>query len=437
MNSWLRTLHCQWRLLICSSIALMLGGCAASAGASSSQTPLPSRPLPPHPSVIPIPSPPVADPWLAYLTAVDPGSAVQFVSATTGWRIDGQDGVPHLDMRLAAGPHGTSLAWPGSSVSMSTDGGVTWTSVFTTPNGIWSIDLVSKTTGWVVGVTSAAHTSDGGSTWKSISEPASGKLVRVDFASATDGFGLTTSGGLVRTSDGGNSWQDVAKAPAATGLCFSSPQSGFITDGEGSVWATPDSGQTWNQVRLTPYAGQTGNVWASISCNDGGVWVGLHLINPAVSHGRSYDVLYGTSDGASWAHVASNSKSAGVPAAVPQLLGLSTVGTSDQAVLVGVDPTTDNGLQIAGTTGSSRQFNHSLTSNLDAGSGHGSLGAAAFAQIDGIAFVGQRGWMLVDDTGLGSDQSPQVETIVLRTEDGGMHWSAAWKSNPHAAPING
>ncbi|MGI8549459.1 MAG: WD40/YVTN/BNR-like repeat-containing protein, partial [Dehalococcoidia bacterium] len=417
MSSRLRTLRCHWMLLICSSMALMLGGCA-SAGANSSQTPLPTRPIPPHSSITPIPSPPVADPWLAYLTDVDPGSAGQFVSATTGWRIDGQDGVPHLDMRLAAGPHGASLAWPGSSVSKSTDGGVTWTSVFTTPDGIWSLDLVSETTGWVIGVTSAARTSDGGKTWKSIREPASGKLVRVDFASATDGLGLTTSGGLVRISDGGNSWRDVAKAPAGTALCFSSPQSGFVTDGEGNVWATHDSAQTWHQVRLSPYAGQNGNVWASISCNGGGVWVGLRLVNAAVSHGQSYAVLSGTSDGTSWAVAASNSKSAGVHAAVPKLLGLSPVGTSNQAVLVGVDPTTDNGLRIAGTTGSSRQFSHALTPDLDAGSEHGALGAAAFAHLDGITVVGQRGWMLVNDTGLGSGQSPQVETIVLRTEDG-------------------
>jgi len=345
--------------------------------------------------------------------------------------------VPHLDMRLAAGPHGTSLAWPGSSVSKSTDGGSTWTSVFTTPDGIWSIDFVSRTTGWVVGVTSAARTSDGGSTWKSVSEPASGKLVRVDFTSATDGFGLTTTGGLVRTSDGGDSWQDVAKAPAATALCFTSPQSGFMTDSEGSVWATHDFGQNWHEVRPSPYTNQIDNVWTSMSCNKGGVWAGLHLVNPALSHVQLYDVLYGTSAGASWTDVTSNSKSAEVPAAVPQLLDLSSVGTSDQAVLVGADPITDNGFRVAGTTGSSRQFNHAQTPGLDTGSGHGPLSAAAFAQIDGITFVGQRGWMLVDNTGLGSAQSPQVQTAVFRTEDGGLHWSTAWKSDPHVAPVNG
>jgi hypothetical protein len=118
------------------------------------------------------------------------------------------------------------------------------------------------------------------------------------------------------------------------------------------------------------------------------------------------------------------------------LLGLSTVGTSGQAVLVGVAPT-DDGLRIAGATGPSRQFGHSETPSLDTGTGHGALGAAAYAQLDGINFVGQGGWILVDDTGLGSDQSPQVETIIFYTQDGGTRWSVAWKSKPHAAPAGG
>jgi hypothetical protein len=123
------------------------------------------------------------DPWLAYLTDVNPGSAIQFVTPRAGWRIDGQGVSNHLDKHLAAGPDATTFAWPGTSVSRSVDGGKTWVSLYSPKGGVWGIDFLSADAGWVVGVTTLARTTDGGSSWQRLAEPGPHPLVAADFVS--------------------------------------------------------------------------------------------------------------------------------------------------------------------------------------------------------------------------------------------------------------
>ena len=105
-------------------VALMVTACGTvRTGATSGAKPRVHGTVPPPKGVPNTPPPPLPDRWLAYLTAVNPGSAIDFATARVGWRLDGQDGVPHLDKLLAAGPAGTSVTWPGSSVAKTTDGG--------------------------------------------------------------------------------------------------------------------------------------------------------------------------------------------------------------------------------------------------------------------------------------------------------------------------
>ena len=150
------------------------------------------------------PSPPttIANPWRAYWTSVNPGSAIDFVTTHVGWRLDGQVWGPRLDDNLGSGVVDNGSAWPGTSIAETTDGGRTWTTILRVSTGIWGMDLVSQEVGFAVGVTALLRTTDGGAYWKQVSEPAGHPLVWADFATSELGYGLTTTGALVRTVDG-------------------------------------------------------------------------------------------------------------------------------------------------------------------------------------------------------------------------------------------
>ena len=130
------------------------------------------------------PSPPttITDPWRAYWTSVNPGSAIDFVTAHMGWRLDGQVWGPRLDDNLGSGVVDNGSAWPGTSIAETTDGGRTWTTILRVSTGIWSMDLVSQEVGFAVGVTALFRTTDGGEHWQQVSEPAGHPLVWADFA---------------------------------------------------------------------------------------------------------------------------------------------------------------------------------------------------------------------------------------------------------------
>jgi hypothetical protein len=134
---------------------------------------------------------------MKYLTDVNPGSSIVFPSSEVGWRVNGQGASAGIDDSLGAGPAGATADWPGSSVSVSRDGGITWETRYRDAAGIWGLDFISGTTGWVVGVTSLARTTDGGASWQAAAEPSAGDpLVAVDFTSGSTGYGLSVSGHL-------------------------------------------------------------------------------------------------------------------------------------------------------------------------------------------------------------------------------------------------
>ncbi|MHB1928131.1 MAG: WD40/YVTN/BNR-like repeat-containing protein [Acidimicrobiales bacterium] len=187
-----------------------------------------------------------------------------------GWELNGQGAAPHLDDNLAAGPSGTNLDWPGSSVSKSINGGTTWTTIDSPADGVWGFDLLSPTLGWVVGVNSLYSTSDGGSTWSTDGESPSGHLVTVGFSNSQDGFGLSTSGTLVSSTNGGRSWQAASFSPPLGAVCFASATTGYTSAQDGDVYETTNSGQTWTKVNTSPLsfpANQSPPLWSSLACS--------------------------------------------------------------------------------------------------------------------------------------------------------------------------
>ncbi len=110
------------------------------------------------------------------------------------------------------------------------------------------------------------HTTDGGATWKLISQTTLGNptpqagvgqlpngngISVILFLDDTNGWmGLTSPGvNLYRSQDGGVDWTEVPVIPAAvpiTSITFSDPQHGAVVTPDGD-WTTSDGGNTWTK----------------------------------------------------------------------------------------------------------------------------------------------------------------------------------------------
>jgi photosystem II stability/assembly factor-like uncharacterized protein len=116
--------------------------------------------------------------------------------------------------------------------------------------------------------TGLVRSTDRGATWSTVRKPGpyvrlkSGKLRNqtilreVDFATATTGWAITSSGGLWRTTNGGRSWSElpgVGAGVAGSSLAMTSATTGYLTlPGFGDVGRagfllrTTDAGTTWH-----------------------------------------------------------------------------------------------------------------------------------------------------------------------------------------------
>ncbi len=419
------------RLFIVLWAALLVTACAKPSNVARDDSPATRSALPP---VSPPPPPPNAAPWRAYLTDVNPGSAIRFTTSETGWRLDGQGGAPYLDDSLAAGPHGTISDWPGSSLSRSVDGGHSWESIYTAKDGIWGLDPLSDREGWVVGVTSLAYTNDGGSTWRELGEPKSKPLVSVDFVSDVEGYGLTTDGQLVQSSDGGASWEPGNLQDPGADLCFASQESGYVSTQDGDVFSTDHAGQTWTPSAKAPIVYDLAPYWSQISCNGSDVWQGLRVLDPGAG-GQPYVVSYSEDRGSTWSVVAGNALDESLhapkaPEVVDQLQQLA-VGASGDAFLIGVSESQWE-LQIRQMLGA-QEGSPSTVPSPPSGEDTPSF-SNGYLEVHGASFKGSDGWVYLNDNAVGSADSPKTEVVLLGTDDGGHTWRVIQRSSPEPPP---
>ena len=426
--------HRRVRSLALLSLSAALAACARLGTPVAGPSPLPTRPSEPPPSAPPAPG---LDPWLAYVTDVSPGSAVQFVTSQVGWRLEGQAGAPHLDGNLAAGPMGTSFDWPGGGVSASTDGGRTWNQIFNgAASGIWGFDLLSPDVGWVVGVTSLSQTVDGGSTWRQVGEPSDHPLVTVDFVSQSVGYGLTTTGQLVHSTDGGASWSPVGLQSAGSALCFGSAQTGYVSDQSGDVLVTSDGGTTWTRRYSSP-VGTADFVpfWTGLSCAGQDVWQEIQVLDPQTQGSAPYVVSFSADHGSTWSVIAANSSDAslGIPQAPSPVQDLvDVVGSAlGDGFLIGF-PAGGFALSIVGMDGANGPTPATVPA-LASGPSPPQR-SNGYLTVYGASFVGTDGWILLNDNAVGSPDAPQTQTYLLTTTDGGASWSVLLAGSPQAPP---
>ena len=159
------------------------------------------------------------------------------------------------DGLVAWGQEDVAVAEQGA-LYVSRDGGVTWTSIAAPQlsDSMWGNGLtydpgVGLFADDMYGTLMRLTAND---TWQPVWPTA--PLARVDFANASQGFGLAREQGqlrLVRTADGGRSWSAVPLpgGSAPTDLTFAGTRHGWVVRGAGArPLATANGGKTWRPI---------------------------------------------------------------------------------------------------------------------------------------------------------------------------------------------
>ncbi len=230
--------------------------------------------------------------------------------------------------------------------------------------------------GWAVGAGGTIRaTQDGGVNWGvQVGMPV--VLRAVWFTSDTEGWVVGENGTLLHTTDGGVNWVPgvIAAGAHLNDVCFATPDTGWAVGGSGAIVRTFDHGVTWTQTNPT-------------TANLRGVSFADTRYGWAVGDNG---VIVGTSDrGVNWSVV--------TPAVTTQNLR-SVWRTSAQRA---------NAVGAAGAAPRSANdgFGNPVWTLVNPG--------AAYA-LEGVCFADSvRGWA-VGLNGIG---------FVLRTVDGGLHWT--------------
>jgi len=161
------------------------------------------------------------------------------------------------------------------TILMTTDSGDTWVNLDRTPGTVFAMFDV-----WTQGTDLAwigsrdgliLHTDDRGLTWTEQTVPDGWQTEKIQFASATHGWGTTQNGiGIISyTTDGGETWELVEGLQSFNDIHFGSEADGIANSQGGSMWSSADGGLTWTQqVSGWSSDGQIKSVWMS-SATDG------------------------------------------------------------------------------------------------------------------------------------------------------------------------
>lgn len=218
-------------------------------------------------------------------------TGMRFVSATTGYAVDGSKLTP-LVLKTTNG----GASWSGASVALNNvgasgqttsfvldadtvflansalgtggldriartiNGGASWTVSSVSFTGaapaavkLYAIHAISATAAWAGGETlspsgTALFKSVDGTTWSQVSTTGLTEKVRtLHFFDAMNGV-IGGVNDIFRTTDGGSSWTKVDTAVAPNRFAFVSPTTGFFFDNQPALHQTENSGQTWSVV---------------------------------------------------------------------------------------------------------------------------------------------------------------------------------------------
>ena len=147
----------------------------------------------------------------------------------------------------------------GSTLSRSTDGGLSWTMAVPYRYGkyLFALDTYGSGYAWTAGrVDTVYRSTNAGSSWLSFYFPSQFRsYVGVAFGDTSKGVAVGSNGYLLGTSDGGRSWAQ-RPSPTTQGLYSAEmpdPQNAWACGAGGTIIASTDAGMTWaTQVSGTP-----------------------------------------------------------------------------------------------------------------------------------------------------------------------------------------
>jgi photosystem II stability/assembly factor-like uncharacterized protein len=195
-------------------------------------------------------------------------------STTATWRWGGVDQIQFVDRMngwvLMGGEYRSKgYWWSASRLYRTTDGGATWTRLWTRKTQIEEFQFVNASRGWFVIGRTVYRTTDGGATLtnqyadKAIPAPKkSSHLWGLRFVDAKNGWacgsylGGSTKSILLRTKDGGKTWR-LAKTGLAGGVMdvwFADSSVGYaIANGLNwsGLYRTTNAGKSWRRVKYS------------------------------------------------------------------------------------------------------------------------------------------------------------------------------------------
>lgn len=186
---------------------------------------------------------------------------------------------------------GQSLTYMGDAIVIkTTDGGNTWTSVFTgTDNGIEDICFTDLNTGYIAGWSAYfAKTTNGGTTWTQ-QNPGTDVTYYTGVAFKDANHGVVTAqtntgSGVWYTSDGGATWNTGSGLTSFPyKLKYVSDNTYFLVTNTGEIQKSTNGGANWTTVK-----------------SGAGLLIGIDFYNSQIGIATSEDgVIYKTTDGGS------------------------------------------------------------------------------------------------------------------------------------------
>jgi photosystem II stability/assembly factor-like uncharacterized protein len=148
-------------------------------------------------------------------------------------------------------------------------------------SGLFGVYFSSITNGWIAGVSTLLHTSDGGNTWYEQDYPVFSNLYSVFFVNNYVGWASGSHGVILHTTDGGNNWVEqnhgfTSGSYIFSDLHFLDANNGWAVGGKGETFGssakrvilhTTDGGSTWETNLFESYTSPLTAVYFTDSNN--------------------------------------------------------------------------------------------------------------------------------------------------------------------------
>ncbi|HZV70760.1 MAG TPA: YCF48-related protein [Saprospiraceae bacterium] len=154
--------------------------------------------------------------------------------------------------------------------NISTDGGLTWTTI-TIPlvnQRSYSVAAVSDTDFWMGNdLTGVMHSIDAGATWIETSGPTRNLIQDVYFINRNTGFAIGQKGLILRTVNGGENWEDISFGDKSYLSIHGLNMNDLWMGSNQRIYHSADAGLHWNESGVFPAGSGNINDVLAISAN--------------------------------------------------------------------------------------------------------------------------------------------------------------------------